>query len=78
MRDFCRGFVAGLALILTLDSAEAATAGHMFRSTTPTGPSDQDVTSSIKRSSSIGGDVTRADGKPAPTAIAKPKVAPAH
>jgi hypothetical protein len=77
MRDVYRGFAAALVLILTLNSAEAATAGHMFRSAASTGQSDQDVTGSIKKPSSTDGSINGAAAKPAPI-IAKPKVAPAH
>lgn len=60
MKLLARCFIAAAALTAMSGLAQAATAGHMLRSATPTAPADQDqdITGSINKHSAAGHDAT--------------------
>ena len=79
MRDLVGGIFVLSTLMLTVDVAQAATTGHMFKS--PTSAADTDMTGSIKKPGVKSGDVTGATkkpGTPGTDKLSKPKTVPAQ
>ena len=81
MRDLLGRIFLLSTLILTVDSAQAATAGHMFKSSNFGADTEKDITGSIKKHDAKSDDVTgsiKKPGAPRPKEISKPKTVPAQ
>jgi len=68
---------AALMAVVTAGAAQAATAGHLFRSTPTAVQSEPAITGAIGKPAAVDGDITGSIKKPASRHI-KPKPAAAH
>ena len=74
----CDTIMAAVALVAVLmaGAAQAATAGHLFKSTPPLARSEPETTGAIGKPAAVDGDVTGSIKKPAAKRIIRPKPAP--
>jgi hypothetical protein len=83
MQVLSRSVVAVAALVAMVSVAQAATAGHLLKSTPPATDANQDVTGSIKKPDATDPDITGSITKPHAkkrhvTGTIKPEVNPEH
>lgn len=67
-----------LSLTLTAGAACAATAGHLFKSTTTQPPNSEDMTGSTKPTGTARGGASGSISKPQPRIMSRPATVPAQ